>query len=307
LEAEEALGGVDAGQLDSEGDAWKKLLTSGSRRKAVNWAIEDRGYTQRRACNLVDMSRRVYRYRSTRPDDEVLRERLRELSSERRRFGYRRLHILLRREGIQVNWKKLYRIYKEERLTVRKRGGRKRALGTRAPMTIPQGPNQRWSLDFVSDTLIDGRRFRILCVIDDFSRECLATVVDNSLSGFRVARELDLIAKRRGYPCMVVSDNGTELTSNAMLQWQQDTQVEWHYIAPGKPMQNGFVESFNGRLRDECLNEHLFNSYRHAREIIEEWRIDYNTERPHTSLDGLTPHEFTTRSKQDHNVNRTSL
>jgi transposase InsO family protein len=142
-----------------------------------------------------------------------------------------------------VNWKKLYRIYREERLTVRRRGGRKRALGTRAPMVIPQGPNQRWSLDFVSDALACGRRFRVLCVIDDFSRECLATVVDTSISGVRVARELDQIAELRGYPCMVVSDNGTELTSNAILKWQEERRVEWHYIAPGKPMQNGFVES----------------------------------------------------------------
>lgn len=152
-----------------------------------------------------------------------------------------------------MNWKKLYRLYKQERLTVRKRGGRKRALGTRAPMAIPQDANQRWSLDFVSDTLTDGRRFRILCIIDDFSRECLAAVVDNSLSGERVARELDSIAERRGYPCMIVSDNGTELTSNAILAWQEERQVEWHYTAPGKPMQNGLVESFIGRLRDECL------------------------------------------------------
>lgn len=273
----------------------------------MNWAMVEKDYSQRRACALVGMAPRVFRYRSSRPDDARLRQRLRELSSERRRFGYRRLHLLLKREGVEVNWKRLYRIYKEERLTVRRRGGRKRALGTRAPMAIPQDANQRWSLDFVSDTLVDGRRFRILCVIDDFSRECLATVVDNSLSGERVARELDAIAERRGYPCMVVSDNGTELTSNAMLAWQQDRGVEWHYIAPGKPMQNGFVESFNGRLRDECLNEHLFRSYRHAREIIEEWRIDYNLIRPHTSLNGLTPNEFATRSAIDHNVNRANL
>lgn len=273
----------------------------------MNWAMEEKDYSQRRACALVGMAPRVYRYESSRPDDTELRQRLRELSSERRRFGYRRLHLLLKREGVEVNWKRLYRIYKEERLTVRKRGGRKRALGTRAPMAIPQDPNKRWSLDFVSDALVDGRRFRILCVIDDFSRECLAIVVDNSLSGERVARELDAIAERRGYPCMVVSDNGTELTSNAMLAWQQERGVEWHYIAPGKPMQNGFVESFNGRLRDECLNEHLFRSFRHAREIIEKWRIDYNLHRPHTSLDGLTPNEFATRSQLDHNVNRASL
>lgn len=273
----------------------------------MSWAIEEKGYSQRRACGLVGIDPRVYRYRSTRPDDEELRKRLKELASQRRRFGYRRLHILLKREGVELNWKKLYRLYREERLTVRKRGGRKRALGTRAPMAIPQDPNQRWSLDFVSDTLVDGRRFRILCVIDDFSRECLATVVDNSISGLRVARELDAIAERRGYPLMVVSDNGTELTANAMLKWQQDRGVEWHYIAPGKPMQNGFVESFNGRLRDECLNEHLFTSYRHAREIIEDWRIDYNLNRPHTSLDGLTPNEFATRSAMDHNMNRATL
>lgn len=273
----------------------------------MSWAIEHKGYSQRRACGLVRIDPGVYRYRSTRPDDAGLRQRLRELAAQRRRFGYRRLHILLKREGVEMNWKKLYRLYKEERLTVRKRGGRKRALGTRAPMAIPQDPNQRWSLDFVSDTLVDGRRFRILCVIDDFSRECLAAVADNSISGGRVARELDTIAERRGYPCMVVSDNGTELTSNAMLKWQEERGVEWHYIAPGKPMQNGFVESFNGRLRDECLNEHLFTSYRHAREIIEEWRTDYNVNRPHTSLDGLTPHEFATRSKTDQTMNRTNL
>ena len=273
----------------------------------MSWAIEHKGYSQRRACGLVGIDPRVYRYRSTRPDDAELRQRLRELASERRRFGYRRLHILLKREGVVVNWKKLYRLYKEERLTVRKRGGRKRAIGTRAPMAIPQGANQRWSLDFAHDTLADGRRFRILCVIDDFSRECLATIVDNAISGARVARELDAIAERRGYPCMVVSDNGSELTSNAILKWQQDRLVEWHYIAPGKPMQNGLVESFIGRLRDECLNEHLFTSYRHARDLIEDWRIDYNLTRPHSSLGGLTPNQFATRPTTDHTMNRANL
>jgi putative transposase len=222
----------------------------------VDWAIKERAYTQRRACSLVGIAPKIYRYRSQRADDAGLRLRLRELASQRRRFGYRRLHLLLKREGVRINWKKLYRLYREERLTVGRRGGRKRALGTRSPMAIPQEPNQRWSLDFVSDALADSRRFRILCVIDDFSRECLATVADNSISGERVTRELDRIAAARGYPCMIVSDNGTELTSNAILKWQEEHTVEWHYIAPGKPMQNGFVESFNGRLRDECLNEH---------------------------------------------------
>ena len=162
--------------------------------------MKERGHTQRRACGLVGMAPRVYRYRSRRPDDGELRRRLRELAGERRRFGYRRLHLLLAREGVVVNRKKLYRLYKEERLVVRKRGGRKRALGSRAPMTIPQGSNQRWSVDFAADALMDGRRFRVLCVIDDFTRECLATVVDNSITGERVSRELDHIAQRRGSP-----------------------------------------------------------------------------------------------------------
>ncbi len=219
----------------------------------MNWAIEEKGYSQRRACGLVGMEPKTYRYASRRPDDAGMRARLRELANERRRFGYRRLHILLRREGVALNHKKLFRLYREERLTVRRRGGRKRALGTRAPMTIPQGPNQRWSLDFVSDVLADGRRFRVLVVVDDFTRECLALVVDTSLSGLRVARELDRLAELRGLPLMIVSDNGTELTSRAILAWQEERGVEWHYIAPGKPIQNAFVESLNGRLRDECL------------------------------------------------------
>ena len=266
--------------------------------------MTQKGYRHRPARALAGIDPRVYRRAPTRSTDSDLRQRLNDLSSERRRFGYRRLHVLLKREGWSVNWKKLYRIYKEEGLTVRKRGGRKRALGTRAPMAIPQGSNQRWSLDFVSDSLSCGRRFRILNVIDDFSRECLAAVVDTSLSGIRVARELDRIAEMRGYPCLIVSDNGTELTSNAILKWQQDRKVEWHYIAPGKPMQNGFVESFNGRMRDECLNEHLFDSMRHARNLVAAWCGDFNHHRPHSSLFGMTPTEYVYRSMKDQNLNR---
>ena len=250
----------------------------------MTWAIGEKSYSQRRACRLVGLQPKTYRYASKRSDDQGIRTRLRELAFQRRRFGYRRLGLLLAREGTKLNHKKLYRLYKEERLTVRKRGGRKRALGTRAPISVPQERNQRWSIDFVSDALASGRRFRILAVVDDFSRECLGLVADTSLTGLRVVRELDRIAEQRGYPCMIVSDNGTELTSNAILAWQQEHAVEWHYIAPGKPMQNGFVESFDGRLRDECLNEHLFANLNEARQIIEEWRIDYNTSRPHSSL-----------------------
>ena len=277
------------------------------RRCAVTWAISEKNYSQRRACNLVGLHPKTYRYASTRPDDGAVRIKLKELASQRRRFGYRRLGLLLARQDVRINHKKLYRLYKEERLSVRKRGGRKRALGTRAPMAIPQDQNLRWSLDFVMDTLVSGQRFRILTLVDDFTRECLGLVVDTSLTSLRVARELDHIIESRGCPRMIVSDNGTEFTSNAILAWQEEQGVEWHYIAPGKPMQNGFVESFNGRLRDECLNEHLFSNLNEARQIIEEWRIDYNTNRPHTSLNGLTPTEFATRPDRGQNQNRLSL
>ncbi len=187
---------------------------------------------------------------------------------------------------------------------VRRRGSRKRAVGTRAPMMLPDGPNVRWSLDFVHDQLGDGRRLRILAIVDDCTRECLALVADTSISGIRVARELDRLIARRGKPRMIVSDNGTELTSNAILAWSDRQKVAWHYIAPGKPMQNGLVESLIGRLRDECLNEHLFKSLPAARHTLELWRIDDNTQRPHTSLDGLTPFTFANRSAMDHNHGR---
>lgn len=257
--------------------------------------------SQRRACSVIGADRTSIRYRSSRPDDGPIRTRLRELAAVRRRFGYRRLRVMLGREGIHMNHKKFRRLYVEERLQVRRRGGRKRALGTRRPMTTPQGPNQRWSLDFLSDTLTDGRRFRILAVVDDFTRECLCLVADTSLSGARVARELDTVIAQRGRPLSLVSDNGTELTSMAILKWSQDAGVEWHYIAPGKPTQNAFIESFNGRLRDELLNEVLFTSLPHARAELAAWQTDYNTQRPHSQLGWLTPAEFavnSTRSMQ---------
>lgn len=274
-------------------------MTPAARFDAVRRAITAHGLSERRACRLLGVDRSSFQYERSGSDDVAVRARLRELANERRRFGYRRLAILLRREGRAINLKRVYRLYKEERLMVRKRGGRKRALGARAPATIPQGANQRWSLDFVSDALDDGRRFRVLNVVDDFSRECLACVVDTSLSGTRVVRELEALMVRRGKPLMIVSDNGTELVSHAVLRFSEATKIEWHYIAPGKPVQNAFVESFNGRLRDECLNEHVFSSLAEARRIIENWRVDYNTLRPHTSLGGLAPSVFASRSDQD--------
>jgi len=265
------------------------MVTPAARREAIAHLRNARGMSERRACKLIGCDRMMVRYRSQRPDDPALRERLRALAHERRRFGYRRLIIFLRREGFVVNHKRLFRIYREERLMVRKRGGRKRALGTRAPMAIPAAPNDLWSLDFVSDQFVCGRRFRILAIYDVCTRECLAVVPDTSLSGKRVARELDLLIAWRGRPRMIVSDNGTELTSNAILLWASQTKVEWHYIAPGKPTQNAFVESFNGRLRDEFLNETLFSSLTQARLALEEWRRDYNTVRPHSRIGWLTP------------------
>jgi putative transposase len=217
---------------------------------------------------------------------------MKAIARERRRFGYRRLHVLLRREGFEVNHKQPFRLYREERLTVRRRGGRKRAIGTRAPMMIPLRSNERWSLAFVADQMADGRRFRILAIVDDCNRECLALVADTSLSGVRVARELDRLPAEHGKPKMIVSDNGSELTSNAILAWADAARVEWHYIAPGKPMQNGFIESFNGRLQDELLNETLFSSLAQARATLLRWQLDYNTTRPLSKLEWQTPIDF---------------
>ena len=268
------------------------MVTPAAHREAAAYLQSTYEMSQRRACRVIGTDRANVRYQATRPDDAVLRERLRSLAQVRRRFGYRRLHVLLRREGEIVNKKRVQRIYREERLTVRRRGGRKRAVGTRRPIETPLKVNQRWSLDFVSDQMTDGRRFRILTVIDNCTRECLALIADTSLSGGRVARELDLIIAQRGRPDTIVSDNGTEYTSNAILSWADETGVGWHYIAPGKPQQNGMNESFNGRLRDELLNETLFRSLPHARAVLEVWRRDYNELRPHSKLGWMTPKDY---------------
>ncbi len=291
-QAEEASGRGDARQCDAQGYRDKKMVTPAAKREAVAHLRVAFEVSERRACSTLGADRTSVRYCSRRRDDEAVRERLRELAAIRRRFGYRRLHILLAREGIAMNHKKLRRLYREERLQVRRRGGRKRTVGTRAPMAIPQGPNQRLSLDFLSDALADGRRFRVLAIVDDFTRECLALVADTSLPGLRVARELDATIAHRGRPAMIVSDNGTEFTSMTMLRWAQEHRVEWHYIAPGKPQQNAFIESFNGRLRDELLNETLFTSLAHARAALLTWKDDYNTVRPHSGLNNLAPSIF---------------
>ena len=296
---EKASGRDDAGQCGSEGHGNKKLLTPDVKRRAVVQAIKDHSVSERRACSLANLDRTTFQYEKKRGGDGPLRARLRALANERRRFGYRRLGILLAQEGHHANHKKLYRIYAEEKLAVRRRKGRKRALGSRRPMVLATRPNERWSLDFVSDSLSSGRRFRILCVVDDFTREALAVMPDFSISGVRLARELDAIIAMRGKPKTIVSDNGTEMTSHAIVEWAGERGVEWHYIAPGKPTQNAFVESFNGRLRDECLNEELFSSMTAARAKLVAWQADDNQFRPHSSLGGLAPQVYARNHTND--------
>jgi len=242
------------------------------------------GLSERRACSIVGADRKMVRYRSCRPPDIELRAQLRDLANERKRFGYRRLFVLLRQQGETSGINRIYRLYREEDLVVRKRRARRRAVGVRAPILVEAIPNARWSLDFVHDQFACGRRFRILNIVDDVTRECLAAIPDTSISGRRVARELTVLIERRGKPGLIVSDNGTEFTSNAMLAWAQENGITWHFIAPGKPMQNGFCESFNGRMRDELLNESLFFGLDHARIKIADWADDYNRASEHPSV-----------------------
>ena len=267
-------------------------MTPQGKREAVAYVERTHEVSERRACRVLGIERALVRYSSTRPPDTTLRERLRVLAAERRRFGYRRLAIFLRREGFVCNIKKVRRIYREENLMVKRRKGRKKATGTRAPLPKADSINQIWSLDFMSDAFTDGRRFRVLGVLDQCSRECLVIAADTSMPGLRVVRELDALVQKRGKPKVIVSDNGPELTSMAVLIWASEQGIAWHYIQPGKPQQNGYTESLNDKIRDECLNEHWFGNLAEARMLIENWRQDYNHVRPHSSMNYLTPMEF---------------
>ncbi|WP_409998260.1 MULTISPECIES: IS3 family transposase [unclassified Bradyrhizobium] len=268
---------------------FKKMVGPAAKRAAVAHLQTLMGLSERRACSIVGADRAMVRYRSRRPPDAELRVRLRELANERRRFGYRRLFVLLRREGEPSGINRIHRLYREEGLAVRKRRARRKAGGVRVPILVEARPNARWSLDFVSDQFANGRRFRILNIVDDVTKECLGAIADTSISGRRVARELSSIVSKRGKPGSIVSDNGTEFTCNAMLAWCKDNAIDWHFIAPGKPIQNAFVESFNGRMRDEFLNETLFFGLDDARRKLASWVADYNGERPHSSLKYETP------------------
>ncbi|RXH12436.1 IS3 family transposase [Bradyrhizobium guangzhouense] len=265
-----------------------KMVGPAAKRAAVAHLQTPMGLSERRACSIVTADRTMVRYRSRRTPDAELRVRLRELANERRRFGYR-LFVLLRREGEPSGINRIHRLYREEGLAVRKRRARRKACGIRVPILVEARPNARWSLDFVSDQFVNGRRFRILNIVDDVTKECLGSIADTSISGRRVARELTSILTLRGKPGSIVSDNGTEFTCNAMLAWCKDNAIDWHFIAPGKPIQNAFVESFNGRMRDEFLNETLFFGLEDARRKLAAWVIDYNGERPHSSLKYQTP------------------
>jgi putative transposase len=269
------------------------MVTPTARRGAVQWIRERFEVSQRRACNLVNAGRSMVRYRCLRAGADVSLVRdLERLASERPRYGYRRLHILLVREGQHVNRKRVHRLYREAGLAVYRKKRKRVAHANRQPRVVPVAPNEEWSADFMSDTLASGRSFRVFNVVDDATRECAVCEVDLSLPAARVVRVLDRLVAERGKPKRIVFDNGPEFTSKVLDQWAYDNGVELAFIRPGKPVENCFVESFNGKMRDECLNAHWFTTIADARREIELWRLDYNHVRPHSSLGGLPPAEF---------------
>lgn len=262
------------------------------RKRLVGYLRTQYGISERRACRVIPISRKAIRYRSQRHQaDTALITRLKALGEQYPRYGYLILHSLLRSEGLVVNRKRTYRLYTGLGMQVRTKR-RKKLSRPRIPLTVPDKPNQRWSMDFIHDQLSDGRRFRILNIVDDYSRVCVAQLVDLSISGVRVVRCLEQIAESRGLPNILVMDNGPEMTSKAMFFWSRNSGVKLHFTQPGKPTQNAFVESFNGKFRDSCLNLQWFRDLHDARRIIDQWRDHYNTERPHSSLGYKSPIDF---------------
>lgn len=242
---------------------------------------------------MIGMSRTSFCYQPiVKSDEEVIIKRLKNLAETRRRFGCPRLHIMLRREGFGINHKRTERIYKQQGLMLHIRRRKKLSSQLRIEMPKPKYPNHIWSMDFVKDNLACGRAIKVLNVVDEYTRKCLRTEVDTSINGMRVARVLSEIGQLEGLPEIIINDNGPEFISNALDNWAYERGVKLTFIRPGKPVENAYIESFNGRLRDECLNENWFLTLEHARGIIERWRVDYNTVRPHSSLGYLTPEEF---------------
>ncbi|MGU0610903.1 IS3 family transposase [Pseudomonas aeruginosa] len=270
-----------------------KRVSPTARREAVQEMQARTGISERRACQLIGLSRSVlcYQPRASVQNTE-LQAQLVELAQERRRFGYRRLHILLRRAGVQVNHKRIYRLYRAAGLMVKRRRRRHGVAVERERLSLPSAPNQVWSMDFVFDALSNGRRIKCLTVVDDFTKESVGILVEHGISGFRVTRALDEMARFRGYPKAIRTDQGPELTGKALDQWAYQRDIKLKLIQPGKPTQNAFIESFNGKFRDECLNEHWFCSLAEARIRIAAWRRDYNEHRPHSAIGNPTPAEF---------------
>ncbi len=246
--------------------------------------------SERKACEIVSINRTVYRHNEVDKDAE-LAEEIRKIATKKKRYGYRRITHELRKTR-KVNHKKVYRIYSSLNLKYRIKGSKKRYCGEKKPMILPSGMDERWSMDFVSDSLYDGRKFRVFNLLDDYTRESIVQHADFSISGLRLVRIFDDLKKKRKLPKQIVCDNGTEFTSKAFIKWAHDNNVELCFIDKGKPTQNAFVESFNGKFRDECLNEEWFMNLSYARYKISEWRFEYNSERPHSSLGGISPYEF---------------
>ena len=268
------------------------MVSPVARREAVGW-LQTRGTSLRRACRVIGLSTATWRYqRRTNATNVAVLDRLQAHAAVRARFGYRRLHILLEREGLVVNHKRVHRIYRAAGLQVRRRRRKRLTRAERVPLVTPSQRRERWSMDFTVDTLADGRGFRTLNIVDDFTRECVAIEVDRSLPGLRVARVLDRLEATVGLPHCIVVDNGPEFAGRTLDAWAYARGVTLRFIRPGKPIDNAYVESFNGKFRDECLNEHWFVSLADATATIERWRIDYNTVRPHSALNGATPQHF---------------
>jgi putative transposase len=274
------------------------VVTPSQRREAVTYAISiRRTLPLDRACRYLSVQPSLCRYRARRAPDTALRQRLRELAAARPRWGTPRLTWLLRREGQVINHKRVERVYREEGLSVRRRRRKRIAVTARTVTKPPQRPNQRWSMDFMRDTLANGRAFRVFTLVDDFTREAPHLEVDFSLPAERVIDALERVAGERGLPQTIVVDNGSEFTSRALDEWAHRRKVQLQFIRPGKPVENAYIESFNGRLRDECLNQHWFLTLADARRIVQEWRADYNSNRPHSGLRGLTPAEFAEKNR----------
>lgn len=264
-----------------------------AKRAVVDALLVEYQLSERRACRLVKFARSSHRYKAgDDPKEDFLRLRIKQIADVRRRFGYRRIHVMLLREGITVNHKRVQRIYREEKLSLRSKKRKKRVMHIRVAKEPPAKANERWSMDFTLDEFTDGRRFRTLNVVDDFTRECVAIYVDISIQGTRVARVLDQVAITRALPKSIVCDNGPEFSGKTLDQWAHGKGISLDFIRPGKPVENCYIESFNGKFRDECLNDNVFFSLKDAQAKIEIWREDYNRSRPHSSLGDLTPEEY---------------